>query len=373
MKVFSTTLREKLRKIDWIVLLCVMSISAISIITLASVRNDYGTDKLIVQLFATVLGVLCAIVISMIDYQFVVQKLSIPLFVMAVIALIITLIIGIGEGNKSWIRLPGIPLSIQPSEFTKIIFIITFARHIDLVKSNINHIKNLIPLLVHAGIITGLVLLQKDLGTVLVYCVIICAMLFSAGLSIWYFIGGIAFFVVLFPAIWEHLDTYQQQRILFGFRPELDPLNYGYQPLMSKSAIAAGGFFGSGYFGGTEYQSIPKAHTDFIFAVMAEKFGFLGALIFFILICTLVIRIIVIGRRARKQYGSYICVGVAAVLIAQTVENIGMCLAMLPVVGITLPFMSYGGSSVLSLYIMIGVVESIHTHKMNYFFEREKT
>ena len=206
-KVFSTTLREKLRKIDWIVLLCVMSISAISIITLASVRNDYGTDKLIVQLFATVLGVLCAIQISMIDYQFVVQKLSIPLFVMAVIALIITLIIGIGEGNKSWIRLPGIPLSIQPSEFTKIIFIITFARHIDLVKSNINHIKNLIPLLVHAGIITGLVLLQKDLGTVLVYCVIICAMLFSAGLSIWYFIGGIAFFVVLFPAIWEHLDT----------------------------------------------------------------------------------------------------------------------------------------------------------------------
>lgn len=371
MKVISTNLREKLRRIDLIVLFCAASISAISILTLAGAREDYGTDRLVIQLFATVLGILCLVVISMVDYQVVVQKLSVPLFIFAVLALGVTLVIGVGDGNKSWIRIPGIPIGIQPSEFIKIIFIITFSRHIDLVKDDINKIKNIAGLMLHAGIIAGLVLLQGDLGTVLVYMVIICAMLYSAGLSLWYFLGAGALGVVASPFIWDKLDYYQQQRILSGFNPEIDPMGYGYQALMSKSAIAAGGFWGSGYSGGTEYQSIPFAHTDFIFAITSEKFGFFAALVFFTLMCTLVSRIIIIGRNSRKQYGSYICVGVAAVLIAQTVENIGMCLAMLPVIGITLPFMSYGGSSVLSLYIMMGVVQSIHTHKTKHFFEME--
>ena len=142
---------------------------------------------------------------------------------------------------------------------------------------------------------------------------------------------------------------------------------------MSRNAITAGGFWGTGFSGGTEYQKVPFAHTDFIFAITGEKFGFFGALIVIVLLCTLVVRAMVLAYKMNGSYASYMCVGVAAVIIAQSLENIGMCLAKLPVVGITLPFMSYGGSSMLASFCLIGVVQSINAHRDKYFFERQKS
>jgi rod shape determining protein RodA len=166
-----------------------------------------------------------------------------------------------------------------------------------------------------------------------------------------------------FPVIWPHLDEYRRMRILVGFNPSIDPTNYGYQQLRSMDAIAAGGVFGEGMFGGAKYRLVPTFWTDFIFAVIAEKFGLFGCIILFALLLLLVLRIFLVARRAGNDYATFICAGVAAIITAQSIENMGMCLGMLPVIGITLPFVSYGGSSVLSMYLLIGLIQSVYSHK----------
>ena len=165
------------------------------------------------------------------------------------------------------------------------------------------------------------------------------------------------------PFLWSHLSERQQMRILVGFNPELDPEHYGWQPLLSRDTIAAGGFFGHGINGGSLYEVLTASHTDFIFATVCEKFGFLGGAIVIMIFMVMIVRIFMIARNAsNSDYGGLICVGVGAVLIVQVVENIGMCLAMLPVVGITLPFLSCGGSSMLATFMMFGLLHNVHAH-----------
>lgn len=375
MKVFSTSFKEKMRKLDITVMVCVTILTCMSLLVLFGGREDFGMGKFAMQFAMATLGFILMILISMLDYQDVIDKLYVIFFFISVGALVLTLLVGTGDGNKSWIRFDkiGIPFGVQPSEFVKITFIVTFTKHLDRVKTEINRPKNVLGLLIHAGLIVGLVLLSKDLGVALVYMGIVAFMLFSAGLSIWYFIVVVILVIVAFPYVWPHLAVYQQERILVGFDPMLDPLGKGYQPLMSKEAISSGSLFGKGLFGGEIFEVLPAAHTDFIFAVIGEKLGFVGVSVAILTMCVLVVRIIIIARKSRKDTGSYVCMGIAAALIIQTSENIGMCMAMLPVVGITLPFLSYGGSSTLALYIMMGVVQSVQSHRIKYFFERETT
>jgi rod shape determining protein RodA len=310
----------------------------------------------------------------MFDYEELLRRFTVPLFVVSVVSMVITLLIGTGpEGssNRCWIEIPGF-ISIQTSEFVKILFVMTFAKHIDLLKEKINKPLSVLALCIHGGLITLCVLATGDLGSALVFAAIMAIMLYTGGLSLWYFAGAIVLLLILFPYLWPKLALYQQQRILVGFDPTLDPEGYGYQPLRSLATIAAGGFRGSGYSGGSYYTTVPKYYTDFIFAVIAEKFGFFGVLAYLILMTVLIVRLIVLARRARKDCGANLCMGIAAIFIAQSLENIGMCLGMLPVIGITLPFLSYGGSSMLSSFLCVGVVLSVATHNQKYYFEREK-
>ena len=374
MKEFSVTLKEKMRQLDKVVLVCVLGMTALSIVTLAGATNLLGTSRfVVVQSLAAALGASIMMVLAYIDYDKLIRRFGIWLFVLAIVAMIAVILFGEGNrGNKNWLRIPGVPFDIQPSEYVKFLFIITFSRHIKRVQENINHPKNVIALAIHGGIIVGLVLMTGDLGSALVYMSIMAVMLLVGGLSIWYFIGAVALIAVLSPILWQFLSELQRARIIYGFNPEGDPQWIGYQPLHSRAAIAAGGFLGSGFTGGSQFIYIPDCYSDFIFAVLAEKFGFFGCFLYMALSVTLVIRLLWLARIARKDYGAYICAGVAAVLIFQTMENIGMCLAMLPVVGITLPFLSYGGSSMLAMYALIGLVQSIKCHNQKYFFEREK-
>ena len=333
----------------------------------------FNARRIYIQSGAAIIGLLVMIAISLIDYDAIISRYAFWMFAVSVVLLLSVLVIGSdnGHGNKSWINLPGINIDMQPSEFVKILFICTFAKHIDLNKSDINSIKNVLKLFIHAMIIVGCVMLSGDLGSALVFVAIIAVMLFCAGLSLWYFAAIAALVIIVSPVLWSHLSEYQQNRIIVGFDPELDPSNWGYQQIMSRRAIISGGFRGAGLFGGSVYPYIPSAQSDFIFAVLCEKLGFIGAFLYIALSVTLVLRLIWLARVARKDYGALICAGVAALLIAQTLENLGMCLAMLPVIGITLPFMSYGGSSVLSLYVCLGLIMSISTHNKKYYFERE--
>ncbi len=373
MKVFSITWYEKLRKLDYIVLFAAIALALVSLLTLAGAAHDYGVKYFYIQLAAIVLGVVTMTIISTIDYEEVAEKFSIPLFILSAFLLVLTLAIGTGDGNKSWIRFEGLPIGIQPSEFVKVMYIVTFSKHLHMHKDTINSLKSLLKLGIHAGIIIGLVMLQGDLGSALVFVFLTVAMLFAAGLSIWYLLGGATLVVAAAPFLWKMLKPYQQLRILAGFWPETDPDNKGFQALMSKNAISAGGFFGTGFSGGTEYQKVPFAHTDFVFAITGEKFGFFGAFVVIAMLVILVVRALVLAHKMQGSYASYMCVGVAAVIIAQSAENIGMCLAKLPVIGITLPFMSYGGSSMLASFCLIGVIQSINAHRGKYFFERQKS
>lgn len=374
MREFSVTIKEKIRQIDYVVLFCVLGMNILSLLTLFGASNEFGTRFLIVQSAMSIAGLILMFAISYFDYDKVIKFLGIWTLVIAVVLMLAVIFFGTGiRGNRNWLYIPGTSFGIQPSEFVKLFFIITFAQHIKLVQGNINHIKNVIALGAHAMFYFALILATGDLGSGLVFLGITIVMLLVGGLSMWYFIGAVAVIIVLSPFLWEFLSETQQNRIIFGFDPEGDPLGKGFQALSSRRTIAAGGFLGAGLFGGKQFPYLSDAYSDFLFAVLAEKFGFFGCFAYIALMGTLIIRILWIARIARKDYGAYMCAGVVAVMMCQSLENIGMCLAMLPVVGITLPFFSYGGSSVLASYLMIGLVQSIKSHNQKYFFEREKS
>jgi len=371
-KEFSITNKEKLRRIDPVILFCVLGMNIMSIITLAAASDAYGTWYPKTQTLASVIGFIGMATLTFIDYEALFSKLKYVFFATSVILLVVVFFFGEGSmGNANWLRIPGTNLSWQPSEFVKITFMITFALHLNHVKKKINHPWSVIQLMLHAGLIVGLVMLTGDLGMALVYMAIMIFMLFASGVSLWYMFGGFITVLIASPILWTFLTDKQQRRILVGFNPDLDPLDIGMQQIASRNAIISGGFRGAGFSGGSKYPSIPAGWSDCLFAVHAEKFGFIGAFLYVVLITVLIFRILWLAGHSRKTYASYICVGIAGMFIAQAAENIGMCLGMLPVVGITLPFFSYGSSSIVSSYILIGLIQSISTHNKKYYFERE--
>lgn len=361
-------IKSCIRSLDPVLFICTLLLSAISILTIFGAVDNFGQRKLIMQIAMTVAGIIVTLVIASLDYHLIVDRLWLIMIGVSILLLGITLVFGSsGENmetaNRSWLKIPLINIMVQPSEFVKITMVCTFAKHLSIVGDRINKPKELLGLALHAGAIVGLILLSGDLGVALVYMGFLLIMLFVAGLSGWYYLGGFSSIVIAFPILWEHLAEYQKERIIVGFNPELDPLGKGMQSLMSKQCIENGSWFGLGLMGKGYYEALPASHTDFIFATVCEKFGFLGGVFVVILLLVMAIRILVIAHKCGRDYGSYICVGVAAIIIVQTIENIGMCLAMLPVVGLTLPFLSCGGSSVLATYLLLSLVHSIKGHR----------
>ncbi len=369
------TILEKIKKVDPILFGATAFLSLLSIVTIFGAVDNFGKSKLVMQTAMAVLGIAMILIIANIDYKFFVDRFYIFFFGVSVALLALTLILGVSglnmsTANKSWLQLwPGGPM-IQPSEFVKITFICSFAKHVSIVKDRINKLPTAFFLAVHAGAVTGLILLSGDLGVSLVYFGMILFILFCAGFSVWYFLIGAVALVLIFPFLWDFLEVYQQERIIYGFKPELDPLGYGQQPLMSREAIARGGFFGEGLFGGEVYETLAASHTDFIFATVCEKFGFVGGFLAIAALAVIAVRTVYIALRTTDTVGKLICCGVAAIIILQTLENIGMCLALIPVVGITLPFMSAGGSSMLATYILVGLVHSVRAYQKKLRFRR---
>ena len=379
MRIFGVPMRERLKNLDPILLVCMLFLSFVSILTiLTSVDSLQSSMRVkVMQLAMTVLGMIILFIIANLDYRFFVERFALIMLIASVAILLLTLFLGsTGEGeretgNRSWLSLFGI-ISIQPSEFVKITFLCTFAKHIETVKDTINRPRSLIGLLIHAALMVGLIVLSGDLGVALVYMGIALFMLYFAGVSGWYFLGAIATVGISLPFLWTLLRSDQQNRIIYGFFPELDPTNWGMQALVSRDAIAAGGFFGRGAAEGGIYESLPEHHTDFIFATICEKFGLILGILSIIALVVIVIRLLWIALTCREFVGRLICGGIAAMIIVQTLENLWMCLAMVPVIGITLPFLSYGGSSVLALYVIMGLAYSVSAQEKKLFFRRDR-
>lgn len=325
----------------------------------------------IVQAGATVIGIVAAIVISKIDYRMMAKlwKIHVPLSWLLVLS---TFFFGIQNGaadDKAWILIPGTSLTLQPTEIAKISFIITFALHLSTVRESLNELRTLIPVLIHAGLPVLLIHFQGDDGTALVFAVIIVAMLFAAGLSWKYFAiaGGLA--LVASPILWFYIMNYDQKmRILTIFNPELDPAGIGYQQYQGMLSIGSGKLWGRGLFSGT-HRKVPYVQNDFVFAFIGEALGFVGCLVVVGLLVAICIKILMISRRSQDALGAYICVGIFAWILFQTFSNIGMVTSLLPVIGLTLPFFSAGGTSVVSLYLGLGVAMSVYMHNRANLFD----
>ena len=384
MKKRENSFLSTVKQFDFILIAAVLALTAYGIICVSTATAYHGTNRnVIVQLFGAVIGFAGMIVISLIDYGVLLKKLWIPIFIIGLGLLTLPLISSIPAmlhgnfgSNKNWITLPLLNVDFQPSEFVKFTFILSFGYLLGKLKDDTNRLKSVLLILLFSGATIFFVMLEKDLGAAIVFIVIFIVMWFTAKMSLWYLFGGLATFAVAAPFLWGFLEDYQKKRILVGFDPWSDPTDKGYQVIQTIKALQNGGVFGMGYGKGTLTHAasksvFPARETDMVLGVMGEEFGFVGIIVYILLISLLIFRILRIARSSRHEYGSYICAGVAAVFIFQTIENIGMCLGTLPVIGLTLPFISYGGSSIVSLYLGIGIVMSVRTHQQKYYFERE--
>ena len=362
-------LRDNLKKhndfkknFDFVLFFLTLFAAVFGIIMISSASSDASKDVL-VQSVSLMLGIAAVFVLMVVDYEYL-ARLSIYLYILSVVLLILVLIPGIGtydNGARSWFRF-GSFFGIQPAEVVKLFFIITFAKHLSECDDLINRPRNVLFLLLHGGILIGLILLQPDFGTAMVFIFIMIIMLFVAGIGIKYILCGAGALAVSLPIAWFFvLQPYQKQRIINVFNPENDPSGTGYQVTQSKIAIGSGELFGNGlYNGNSQYNNfLPERHTDFIFSVICEELGFIGGVVVILLLTAIIIRCIYIGLNARNNIGMYISFGVAAMFTFHVVENVGMCIGLLPVTGIPLPFFSYGGSSLLTNMIAIGLVMNV--------------
>lgn len=319
-----------------------------------------------VQTFCMIAGIVAAMIISAYDFE----KLMKRWYIVAVIGLIpviLTFFIGFapeGTDDKAWLDL-GIT-TFQPSELLKICFIITFATHIRAIKPNINKLKYLIPLCLHGSAPVLLIHFQGDDGTALVFAVIVLFMMWAGGVSIKYYIIAISAAAIASPFVYFFvMNEDHRNRIKLLFDIESDIKGVGYQQWLGRTALANGGLKGQGYLKGSLTQSgvIPEGHNDFIFTCIGEELGFLGTIAVVILLTAICLRCIRVARITSNDGGKYICVGIFAMLFAQSVINLGMCTSVLPVIGVTLPFFSSGGTSLFCLFMGIGLVLSVYLHR----------
>jgi len=353
-------------RFDPYLMICVLSALIIGFLVIASSTRSLGQTRfLIAQGGAVVLGIVAIIFILKIDYDYIGQ-LAPYIFVLNILLLIVVLFIGQGDevGTKGWIRFGS--FGVQPSELVKVGFIITFAKHIESVHDDLNNPKNILLLLAHGGVIIGLVLLQPDLGTAMVFATIIIGMLFVADIGLRYVFSALGAVGIFAPIAWFFLlKPYQRDRFLAFLQPEKDPLNTGYHVMQSKIAIGSGKVVGRGLFNGVQTQLgfLPEKQTDFIYAVVGEELGFWGSALVLFLLITIIIRCFYIGRNSRDVLGELICVGVGSMFLFHVVENIGMCIGLMPVTGIPLPFVSYGGSNLLTSLLAIGIVMNVRLRR----------
>jgi len=359
-----------LREADILLLILSLISSAFGIVLISSILLTAEGNALYVQIGALVIGLGLFVLFSYIDIDIIADK-SVFLFFFSVLFISTLQIWGVGMGevgNRAWLRF--FEVGIQPAEVVKIPFIIIVAKMLtnNKERKTLNSFVSLIQVIfVFAVLFTLILVVSADLGSALIYLFILIIMLFIAGVKLRWFIIGVAVVGALSPLLWiNYLTDRQRYRILAPLFPDMigNPEiveDIMWQANQSVQAISSGGFRGVGYGNGrmTQRSLIFAQHTDFVFSAAGEEFGFIGCILIVALLLAIIIRCIYVGVKSNNSLGLLVCTGVAAMLIVQMIENIGMCLALLPVIGITLPFFSYGGSSLVTCYAAMGIVSGI--------------
>lgn len=357
-------------KTDKFLWLLTIAATVYSVILIQSMQRGYQYNYLTSQLLAIAVGYVIAVILTVIDYERIANLW--PIFAgFSLILLILVFFVGInvtGTDDTAWIRLPG-GLSFQPSEFVKVFFIITLSKHMAVLqeKDRLHSLLGVVSLLIHTGIPVVLIHAQGDDGTVLVFLFIFIIMAFVGGVQLRYFLIMILLIATGIPIMWNYvLNEEQKNRFTAIFDLDGNAMtNYGWQQYQGKVSIASGGMSGTGLGNGARVSSgiVPEQENDFIFTVAGEELGFVGCILLIAIILLIAVRIITKAFSARDYLGKMICVGVFAMISVQTIINIGMVLGLLPVIGITLPLFSAGGTSALAVLIGIGLVHSVHYHK----------
>lgn len=359
---------------------CILTSAFGALMVFSATKNDAASDGIfmsrecLIMIAASALGAIICLFISFLDYNAVVRMWPI---IGGVCLLLILLLFPFGEApperpdSRCWlpiIKSSSFTLKFQPSELAKIGFIVTFTAHIDAVKDDLNSLKNVILLTVHAMVPIGLIIITGDLGSAVVFAFMFVGMMFIAGIKLRYFAVALGAGVAVAPLLWtKFLGTLHRQRILAIYYPsalsETAYKNVIYQQQRCVNAIGSGQLFGDGLFKGTYTQSaagVPVNESDTVFSVVGEELGFVGAVLLLAVLTFITVRLMMAGRKSRNMAGSIICFGTAFMIGSQVIMNIGMCLMLLPCVGITLPFMSAGGSSNLCIFFAIGLAMSVY-------------
>jgi len=356
------------KKTDKSLLLFALILSLVGLVLIYSATLSKASNKFMLIQGATILlGVFIYILLTFIDISNL-SHLWKYIFVLNCIFLASVFFFGVGgeeTGNNSWLRFFGI--GIQPAEVGKLLFILTLCRHVADMDCQVNKFKNLLQLLIHCAIPMGIIIVTSgDVGVSLPYLFILLIVLIAAGLKLrWLAIIG-ALGGVMAPILWFFgFSANQRDRILVVLDPSLDPLGKGYHAIQSKIAIGSGQLFGRGFMLGSQTQNsfLPAKWTDFIFSVAGEEFGMIGVMLLLILSAAIILRCFLHSAKITNSFFSLVCTAVGAMFAFQVIINIGMCIGLTPVIGITLPFVSYGGSSMLTSFACLGLVSSAKFHR----------
>ena len=380
MRRFIEELKDFTKKGDWVLLILCLITSGFGGICVASATNaaKFGsnTKYILIQLVATMLGIMMFAIVSSIDVDFMSEHRGL---LVAFNIFMLLLLIPFGDdhstGNRSWLTIPLVPVSIQPAEICKIAYIIIMASVMSSHQNNISSIPSVMHMVFHLAIVVGLnMVLSGDAGVSLIFVFIFIGMAFAGGVSLWWFLLAIGAIAAAVPLVWPYLGTYQQERIMVLIDPEFDKMGIGarYHSKINLQSLTGGGLTGQGLFNGTRTQdgNLFAQHTDYIFSSIGEELGFFGCLLVMVMEIALIARCIWVGARCPDYMRRLVCFGAASALMFQVMINTGMCIGVMPVIGLTLPLISYGGSSVVTIYAMLGLVSGAYARPQSMSHER---
>ena len=379
MRQYLHELKNFFRKGDMVLLLLCLITNTFGVIMISSATNHRGNLRyIIIQIAAALLGILCYMLMSSLDADSLSEhRFAFAAFNTFLLLLLIPFGTDLGSGNKSWLDFPFLPIDIQPAEICKITYIIIMASTMASYQNNISSWRSVVAMVFHLGLLVGTnLIISGDAGVSLIFVFIFIGMAFAGGVSLLWFLFAGGSIAVAWPILWEYVfKEHQRNRILVLLNPEaVDPDGTGvrYHSVRSLRSLTGGGWSGQGLYNGIRTQNgeLPSQHTDFIFSTVGEELGFVGCILVLLLELVIIIRCIQVGKRSPDYLRRMICFGAASALMFQVIINVGMCIGLTPVIGLTLPFISYGGSSLVTLYTMLGLVSGVHARPSPQSHER---
>ena len=380
MKRYFEELKDFHKKGDMVLLVLCLIVAGFGLVCMASATSapkfEGNFRYIAVQVAAIFLGIIAYAMVSSVDIEFLSEYRGLMVFFNCFLLL---LLIPFGTdndtGNRSWLDIPLVPVMIQPAEICKITYIIIMASVMSSHQNRISHPVSVMHMVMHLGILVGLnMALSSDAGVSLIFVFIFIGMTFAGGVSLWWFALAFASIALLVPFVFPLLGEYQQERILILIDPTYDAAGTGarYHSKINLQSLTGGGLTGQGLFNGNRTQggNLFAQHTDYIFSSIGEELGFIGCVVVMLLELAIIARCIYVGMRCQDYMRRLICFGAASALMFQVMINTGMCIGVMPVIGLTLPLISYGGSSIVTIFAMLGLVSGSYARPQSLSHER---